>query len=271
MDYLGILKNNGFVFSKKFGQNFITDLSLLRAIVADAEVDNDLVIEVGCGAGTLTRCLCERASRVIGFEIDERLRSVLDVTLDGIPNVQIEFADVMKLDDGELYAITQRKPFKLVANLPYYITTPLLFRFLYLKNLSSLTVMVQKEVAQRMCAKADTANYGALTAQLALMGDAKYLRTVSRSAFTPSPNVDSAVVRLDIAPKCDESEIKKVKRLIATAFAMRRKTLANNLSSAYGINKGMAIELIQKAGFREDVRGETLDVSDFIHLSKFLS
>ena len=184
-------------FNKKFGQNFITDKNLLAAIVADAGVTSaDVVWEIGAGAGTLTLALAEKAKEVVAFEIDEELRPVLSVTLKDKPNVTVVYEDFMKTDRETPAS------FKVVANLPYYVTTPILMRLLEsAKRPESVTVMVQKEVAERLVAAPGTEEYGAITASMALVANAKITRIVGRQNFTPPPNVDSAVVRVDLMDK----------------------------------------------------------------------
>ena len=164
-----ILKDKNFVFNKQFGQNFITDNNLLDAIVADSGVTaDDVVVEIGTGAGTLTKAIAKVAKKVISFEIDRNLKDVLDVTLSGVENVQVVFRDIMKVTDNELKEIVGEQ-YKVVANLPYYITTPIIMRFLEGDfKPQSLTIMIQKEVAERLTAKAGTADYGAITAAVEL-------------------------------------------------------------------------------------------------------
>ena len=272
MDIKQILKDEGFVFSKRYGQNFITDTNLLHAIALDAELEKgDVCVEVGTGAGTLTAQLCDAAGKVVSFEVDERLSGVLRRTLAGKDNLRLVFADILK--DGEKVLKSEvQGPYKVVANLPYYITTPIIFFFLADENCRSITVMVQKEVAERLVSEAGKSEYGAVSAQVALLGNVKITRIVPRTLFYPVPSVDSAVIRIDINPKVDDKQKRdKVSRLIAAAFSMRRKTLANNLSSAFGISREQAIAAITACGFQESIRGEKLSVFDFIRLEEKLS
>ena len=180
------------------------------------------------------------------------------------------FKDVTKADDADIERAAGKR-YKLVANLPYYITTPIIMRFIECENRpESITVMVQKEVGDRLVAEAGSAEYGAITAAVRLEGDAAITRTVSRKMFYPSPNVDSCVVTVKMNDRYASVDKKKVKKLIRAAFAMRRKTLSNNLSAGFGISKKEAADAIAKAGFSADVRGETLDVDDFVRLSEFI-
>lgn len=259
------LRKHGFTCSKRYGQNFLSDPQLLAAIAACGADEGDAVVEVGAGAGTLTRALCERGCRVTAFEIDENLRPVLNETLQGT-DAQVIFADVMEYDLENLGA----QPYRLVANLPYYITTPVIFRFLYDERLRSLTVMVQKEVAERICAAAGTPAYGALGAQMQIMGDVRIVRNVPRQMFFPAPEVDSAVVRLDISPKASRAQLPAYRKTVAAAFAMRRKTLANNLCASFRLSKAEAEALTESVCGNKAARGETLTPAQFLQLSEKL-
>ena len=267
----GVLKDNNFRFKKAFGQNFITDTNLLAAIVNDANVENDIVVEIGPGAGTLTKEIAKKAKHVYAFEIDKQLKVVLDNTLNGVENVDVIFKDIQKVSDDELVETIGTKDYKIVANLPYYITTPIIMKFLegsYLPK--SITIMVQKEVAERLVADAGTSEFGAITLAIKLYGDAKIKRIVSRKMFTPSPNVDSAIVNIEISNKYDDVDKEKVKKLIKAAFSMRRKTLVNNISSVYKLEKEKIISSIKTLGFEEKVRGEELDIEDYIKLANII-
>ena len=264
-----ILRASGFRFNKALGQNFIFDGNLLDAIVSDAGVTaEDTVVEIGTGAGTLTARLAARAKKVFSFEVDERLRPVLDISLKGAENVEVVFRDVMKMKDDELREMIGGE-FKVVANLPYYITTPLIMRFAESTlPVRSLTVMVQKEVADRLTAEVGSADYAAVTLAVKVFGDAAVTRIVDRHMFRPAPNVDSAVVRVDRVPgRLDGADEKLVRKLVRAAFAMRRKTLVNNLAASFGIPKQQATDLVTACGFPADVRGERLSLDDFIRLA----
>lgn len=265
-----ILRGADFHFNKALGQNFITDTNLLKAIVQDAGITpDDIVVEIGTGAGTLTRELANVAKKVYSFEVDRNLERVLALSLQGLENVEVVFRDILKMKDDEVREIVGT-PFKVVANLPYYITTPLVLRFIESDlDILSLTVMVQKEVADRFVAKSNTADYSAITLAIEIAGDAKITRDVSRNMFYPMPNVDSAVVRIDVdRHKLDGENVPLIHKLARSAFAMRRKTLANNLSVSFGITKQDATERIKSAGFAPLIRGEALSLDDFVKLSK---
>lgn len=267
-----IIRGVNFRFNKALGQNFITDGNLLDAIVADSGVTgDDVVVEIGTGAGTLTRALAKVAKKVFSFEVDRNLEPVLALSLQGVDNVEVVFRDVLKMKDNALAEIVGNK-FKVVANLPYYVTTPLAMRFLESSlDVESLTVMVQKEVADRFVAKANTADYSAITLAIECVGNARVTRNVSRNMFYPSPNVDSAVVRIDVdRQKLAGENTALLHKLVRGAFAMRRKTLANNLSVAFRMSKQQAAELIESCGFSPLVRGEALSLCDYVKLNRAL-
>ncbi len=265
------LKTEGFAFKKRLGQNFITDKNLLASIVEASGVQpSDVVVEIGCGAGTLTRAISERAKKVIGFEIDGSLKPVLSKTLDGVENAEIIFKDFLKADLAALEKSIGK--FSVVANLPYYVTTPLITKILDESTLcESLTVMVQEEVAERFCAIPATPDYGAITAVIALRASAKILKRVPREMFTPRPNVDSAVVKLTIEdgriPVADASLYKKV---VHAAFASRRKTLENNLVRAFDMPREEAEALLISCKIDLKARGETLSPMKFAELADAL-
>lgn len=271
MDILRNLKNSGFTFSKKYGQNFITDEKLLSDIADDAALTrDDVVLEVGAGAGTLTRALAERAGKVIAFEIDRSLEPTLSHTLRDYDNVTVIYDDVTQYSEEELDYLTGGR-YKVVANLPYYITTPLLFMFLDRVNTPvSLTVMVQKEVAERICANEKKGDYGALSVSVAVRADAEITRIVSREKFTPAPNVDSAVVRIVLRGATGAKDDGTLYGLIKKAFAMKRKTLVNNLSAGYAISKSEAESWLTEVGIKPSARAEELSAAQFVILSDLI-
>lgn len=267
-----ILAENDFGFKKKFGQNFITDKNLLESIVSLAEVGpQDTVVEIGCGAGTLTRALAGVAKKVVAYEIDTSLKPVLAQTLAGLDNAEVVFRDFLKVDLKELES--DLGSYRVVANLPYYITTPLIMKLIeQSESCESITVMVQEEVAQRLCASENTPEYGAITASVALRAQAKIVKKVPRTAFTPRPNVDSAVVHLKIEDKrlpVKDTEI--YKKVVRSAFLSRRKTLVNNLIVTFGLTRADAEEVLNSVGIDIKARGETLSPGQFATLSDALT
>ena len=273
MEVKEILRKYGFTFKKNLGQNFLTEGSLLRAIVKDAGVESeDIVVEIGTGAGTLTSAISEKAKHVYTFDVDTCLQPVLAETLAGKENVTINFLDVLKISDEKLKEIIGEQPFRVVANIPYYVTTPLIMRFLESDlNCKSLTVMVQKEVADRLIAEPDTENYGAITLAVELRGTARVTRNVARQLFHPAPKVDSAVVHIDIDDnKYDIKDKPFLQRLIRAGFQMRRKTLVNNIGASLGITKDRAKEVLVSLGYSESIRGEALAIEDYIKIAEAL-
>ena len=259
MDLRSILERHGFEFKKQFGQNFLTDVNLLDSIVALSGIDeNTTVVEIGCGAGTLTRAIAKKAKKVYAFDVDVKLQPVLAETLAGLENVEVIFRDFNKLDLKEFEK--EIGEYSVVANLPYYITTPLVTKLLEESDLvKSASIMVQEEVAFRFCAKEDTPEYGAITAAIALKGTAKIIKKVPRTMFMPRPNVDSAVVRIDFErgriPVLDE---KAYRQAVKCAFLNRRKTLENNLINSFGVSRETSKEILRVCGTEEKARGETL-------------
>lgn len=260
-------------FNKAYGQNFIFDLNLLKAIVSDANIcKDDNVLEIGAGAGTLTKSICEKAKKVVAFEIDNNLKDVLNENLLGLNNVTLIFNDFMKVDASVIDNLFNGEKYKVVANLPYYITTPIIFKLLEeCNNISELNIMVQREVADRICAKENTENYGALTASIGIIADAYVSRKVSRKMFLPMPNVDSAVVKIIVnRNKYNIKDISNTRKLIKGAFLMRRKTLENNLKSQFGISGEVARDLLNTLGLDIKIRGEALSSKQFVDLANLL-
>lgn len=257
-------------YKKQFGQNFIYDTNLLKAIVCDAEItSDDEVLEIGVGAATLTKCLCEKAKKVVCYEIDESLRERIYENLKDYSNFQINFKDIMLANADEINNKFNDK-FKIVANLPYYITSPIIFKFLEEDyNLDSLTIMVQKEVADRICSKENCKDYGILSVMIASRADAKIVRQINRKMFTPVPNVDSSLVNIKINKnKFGIKNISIFREFIKNCFSMRRKTLMNNLKGF--CPKEKLEECLNNFNFPLNVRSEQLSVENLVMLYKNL-
>ncbi len=270
-DLKSVLEKHGFRFKKQFGQNFISDTNLLQSIVTASGITKETtVVEIGCGAGTLTRALAENAKKVYAFDVDKDLQPVLAETLAGLDNVEVIFRDFNKVNLTELEE--EIGEYTVVANLPYYITTPLVTKLLEeSKKVQGLSIMVQEEVAERFCARANTPEYGSITAAIALKGVAKIVKRVPRSLFYPRPNVDSAVVKIDFDRGRLQVKSEKAYRLtVKYAFLNRRKTLENNLVSGFKLTREQAKEVLKKAGIDEKARGETLTPERFAVLSDTL-
>lgn len=271
-DLRAVLSECGFNFKKKFGQNFITDANLLKSIVSAAGVgEADSVIEIGCGAGTLTRAIAEKAKKVTAYEIDTALKPVLARTLAGVENAEVVFKDFLKVNLEE--AERETGEYAVVANLPYYVTTPLICKILdESKTCKSLTVMVQEEVAERFCAKENTPEYGAITAVIALRARAEIVKRVPRTMFVPRPNVDSAVVKLTIEDgRLAVKDPLLYKKVVHAAFSSRRKTLENNLVNSFKLSRETAQKAIKDCGIDLKARGETLSPEKFALLADVLS
>lgn len=271
MDIKQILKEQGFRFNKQFGQNFLTDTSLLNEIVDDSQIDGGTVLEIGAGAGTLTRQLSKRADRVIAFEIDRNLEQVLKITLETCSNVQVVIGDIMRYKVEDIETLCGGD-FKVVANIPYYLTTPLIMTFVENSDkVQSLTLTIQKEVAERLAAKPATKDYGAITVAVNAVADVTLTRQLSRTLFYPQPNVDSAVVRIDMnRNKFDILNRKLFRKTVKTAFAMRRKTLVNNIMVGFAVDRNKAERLLRDSNLDVSCRGEELSVEQFVDLYKII-
>ena len=269
-----VLQKYQFVFQKKFGQNFLIDPHVLDKIIDAAELTkDDFVLEIGPGIGTMTQALSKAAREVVAVEIDRNLIPILEDTLRDCPNVTVVNADIMKLD---VAALAQEKnggrPIKVVANLPYYITTPIIMGLLESGvPLASITVMVQKEVAERMQAGPGTKDYGALSLAVQYYADVYLAANVPPNCFMPRPNVGSAVVLL----KCYEQPPVAVKnkdlmfRLIRASFQQRRKTMTNSLthSAELDLDKDQVTAALKEMGLSETIRGEALTLAQFAELA----
>lgn len=266
-----VLEKHGFHFKKQFGQNFISDGNLLRSIVEASGITKETtVVEIGCGAGTLTRALAEAAKQVYAFDIDRDLQPVLAETLAGLDNVEVIFRDFNKLDLKEFEK--EIEEYTVVANLPYYITTPLVTKLLEESDkVQGLSIMVQEEVADRFCAKENTPEYGSITAAIALKGSAKVVKRVSRNLFYPRPNVDSAVVKIEFERgRVAVKDEKAYRQTVKCAFLNRRKTLENNLVNFFKMSREEAKAALAEAGVEEKARGETLSPQRLANLSDVL-
>ncbi len=274
-----VLDQFGIRAKKKYGQNFLINRSVVDQIVEAAGiVREDCVLEIGPGIGTMTQLLSEAAGHVVAVEIDESLEKVLAVTLEDRNNVTVLFQDILKTDLPAISAeYNQGRPLKCVANLPYYITTPILLQLLQeAENFESITIMVQKEVADRILATEKDKEYGALSLAVRYYSEPERVCIVPPGCFVPRPGVDSAVLRLQMrkAPPVEADE-KFLFALIRASFNQRRKTLANALShglqnGAYAVNREMVQEALREMGLPESVRGEKLSLEQFAKLARKL-
>lgn len=275
---IAVLNKYHFIFQKRFGQNFLIDTHVLNKIVREAGITkDDFVLEIGPGIGTLTQYLCEAAGEVAAVEIDANLIPILKDTLSAYDNVMVINEDILKVD---IAALTQEKnggnPIKVVANLPYYITTPIIMGLLEGgAPLASITIMVQKEVAERMQAQPGTKDYGALSLAVQYYAKAEIVANVPPNCFMPRPNVGSAVIRLTryAEPPVEVKNEKYLFAMIRASFNQRRKTLQNGLSHepALHLTKEQVADALRKMGLSESIRGEALTLAQFAELSNRLS
>lgn len=285
MAYLGtpgatkeIINKYSFAFQKRFGQNFLIDSNILENIISAAGITkNDFVLEIGPGIGTMTQYLCETARQVVAVEIDKMLIPILRDTLSEYNNVEVINKDVLKVDIKSLAEEKNNgKPIKVVANLPYYITTPIIMGlFESGVPIESITIMVQKEVADRMQTGPGSKDYGALSLAVQYYAEAQVVLNVSSNCFMPRPNVDSAVIKLTKhkIPAVEVLDEALLFKLIRASFNQRRKTLVNGLknSSELDFSKEQILEAIHSIGKDENIRGEKLTLSEFAMLSNCLT
>lgn len=274
-DITALLQRHGFHFSKSLGQNFLTAAWVPQQIAAESGIEKtDGALEIGPGVGCLTAELAKTAGRVTAIELDERLRDVLAETLADFDNVSVVFADALKADLPAVCAETLgNRPWKVCANLPYNVTTPLITAFLEAGCFESVTVMIQKEVAERLCAAPGTGEYGAFSVLVQWYAESRLLFDVPPHCFVPQPKVTSAVVRMDrrAAPPAQVDDEKFFFRTVRAAFAQRRKTLANALRSGFSeLDRADIASAMEEALLPPAVRGETLSIMQFAALSNAL-
>ncbi len=273
---IGVIKSlfekHGFSFTKSLGQNFLINPAVCPKIAEmGGAAEGVCALEIGTGVGVLTKELAKRCDKVIAVEIDDSLKPILEETLADYDNVEIVFADVMETDLAALLA--EKAPGMqtvVCANLPYYITSPVIMRVLESRiAVSSMTVMVQKEAADRICAAPGTRDCGAISCAVSYYSDPKLLFKVGRGSFMPSPNVDSAVIRLDIKQTSDRPQEweRLMFRIIRTAFSQRRKQIANPLSGELKISKPELAEIMERCGIKPTARAEELTLRDYAGLT----
>lgn len=271
-----LLARHGFHFSKALGQNFIVNPSVCPRMADESGIDSESgVIEIGAGIGVLTAELAKRAKKVVCIELDSKLLPILDETLADFDNIEIINADVLKTD---LAALIDEKfggmPVYVCANLPYYITSPVIMTLLESRlPLKAVTVMVQREAAQRLCAPVSSRLSGAVTVAVDYYAEARKLFDVSAGSFMPAPKVDSSVIRLDIRekPGIEVSDEKLFFSMVHAAFSQRRKTASNSISSGTGIPKAVVAEAIERCGFPPSVRAESMTAEQLAALCEALN
>lgn len=267
-----LLSSQGFSFKKSLGQNFLINGEVCPAMAEAACDDNTGVLEIGPGIGVLTEQLSKRAKKVVAIELDSRLEKLLKITLADCKNVEIIFGDAMKLDLKKIIEehFGDCDRVSVCANLPYYITSPIVMMLLENKlPIDNITVMVQLEAAERLCAEVGTRDAGAVTAAVTYYAEKEILFYVGRESFLPSPNVDSAVIQLKIRkePAVKVNDEKKFFRLVKACFAQRRKTLVNTVSNTMGVDKTALRTALSDIGLEETVRGEQLTMEQLAALS----
>lgn len=270
----GIMRKNKIFAKKCFGQNFLIDDTILENIVTNSNVEkDDLVIEIGPGLGNLTAYILETGAKVIAFEIDNDMIDILNDRFNGNDNLCIENIDILKADLSE-YISDVKGNVRVIANLPYYITTPIIFKLLeYKEKIASITVMVQKEVADRIASKPGSKEYGVLTVNTNYQADVNKLFNVPNTSFIPAPNVTSAVIK--ITPNKEKEEALGIKNgkifeeLVKKAFSERRKKMANSLANCglCGLTKPEIEEIIKSVNLKETVRAEEVSVEDFVKIA----
>lgn len=272
-----LLNRHGFNFSKTLGQNFLIDKNVLNKIVSASELnENSCVLEIGPGAGTLTRRLAETGARCTAVEIDKALLPILGETLAGFDNFNLINSDILKVDLKKLIKDEfDNKPFHVIANLPYYITTPIIMQILESRlPVVSMTLMVQKEVADRMCATCGSKEYGALSVAVQYYTIPTVICRAEPHCFIPQPKVASSVVHLKVSatPTVTVSDEKKFFAIVKSSFGQRRKTLLNALSKSpyFSANKDSVRSALIQMGVDENIRGEKLSISQFAKLSELL-
>ncbi|MDD6207759.1 MAG: 16S rRNA (adenine(1518)-N(6)/adenine(1519)-N(6))-dimethyltransferase RsmA [Clostridiales bacterium] len=275
---IAVLEKYQFHFQKRFGQNFLIDTHVLDKIIRAAQITSeDLVLEIGPGIGTMTQYLCENARQVIAVEIDSNLIEILSDTLSPYDNVTVINEDILKLDINQIVEQQNNgRPIKVVANLPYYITTPIIMGlFESHVPIDSITVMVQKEVAERMQAGPGSKDYGALSLAVQYYAEAYIAANVPPNCFMPRPNVDSAVIRLTRhkTPVVNVQDEALMFRLIRASFNQRRKTLVNGLNNSpeLSFSKDQIVHALEQSGLSPSIRGEALTLAQFATLSDELS
>ncbi|MDR7869661.1 MAG: 16S rRNA (adenine(1518)-N(6)/adenine(1519)-N(6))-dimethyltransferase RsmA [Tissierellaceae bacterium] len=269
-----IIDRYGFKFSKSLGQNFLIDGNIVRKIVQGANITkDDYVLEVGPGIGTLTEELALNAKKVVSVELDESLLPVLDETLQDYDNVEIVHGDILKID---LRKLIDEKfdggPVKVVANLPYYVTTPILAMFLEESfNIDSITVMIQKEVADRMISSHGSKVYGSLTVFVNFYSNPEIVLKVPKTVFMPQPKIDSTVIKLNIKKDLPDVDREQLFKVVKAAFSKRRKTLLNALSTyGFDLDKEFIKNALEEIQINPEIRAENLTLEDFINISKIL-
>ncbi|MDO5027911.1 MAG: 16S rRNA (adenine(1518)-N(6)/adenine(1519)-N(6))-dimethyltransferase RsmA [Bacillota bacterium] len=267
-----LLDQYGFSFTKSLGQNFLIDQNIVDKIIRQGQIEGENVLEIGPGIGTMTYSIAQKAKKVLAIEVDQSLKDILAYTLGEFSNVKVHFADVLKTDIEKLaQEYFGDQPFKVVANLPYYITSPILIYLLKSQaNISEIIVMMQKEVAQRIVADQSKKDYGSISVFIAYFGQAEILMTVPNTVFMPKPKVDSAVIKIKIDNKNKDVNIGALEKILRAAFGQRRKTILNSLSKGLGLEKSQIEAVLNSLEIPTTYRAENISLEEYLQLSREL-
>ncbi len=272
-DVIKLLRDKNMYAKKQFGQNFLVDKNILNKIVEISEITkDDIIIEIGPGMGCLTEYLCINAKKVICYEIDKDMVEILQNTVvSKYDNVNIINEDFLKVDLSEYNYVDKCVNVKVVANLPYYITTPIIFKLLSETKINQFTFMVQKEVGERLTGKPNTKDYNSLSVAMNFKTESKIAYRVKPHCFYPAPNVDSVLLLVKVVKTdCEPNLEAKFLKFVQDIFVQRRKTIINNLVGKYGYDKGSLIEKFNEIGYRIDLRAESLNTEQIFELFKYL-
>ena len=272
-DVIKLLRDKNMYAKKQFGQNFLVDKNILNKIVEISEITkDDIIIEIGPGMGCLTEYLCINAKKVICYEIDKDMVEILrNTVVSKYDNVNIINEDFLKVDLSEYNYVDKCVNVKVVANLPYYITTPIIFKLLSETKINQFTFMVQKEVGERLTGKPNTKDYNSLSVAMNFKTESKIAYRVKPHCFYPAPNVDSVLLLVKVVKTdCEPNLEAKFLKFVQDIFVQRRKTIINNLVGKYGYDKGSLIERFNEIGYRIDLRAESLNTEQIFELFKYL-
>lgn len=267
-----ILEKHGFSFTKSLGQNFLIDQNIVDKIIKEGSIEGENILEIGPGIGTMTHSMAKLAKKVVAIEIDEKLKPILKETVGNFDNTEVIFSDVLKTDikklAGEKFG---GEPFKVVANLPYYITSPILVYLLKSKaNISEIIVMMQREVADRIASSVGNKEYGSISVFIKYFGDSKIIMNVPNTVFMPKPKIGSAVIKITLNKEDRRISIEALEKVLRAAFQQRRKTVVNSLASGLGIEKDEVRNALKKLGISETFRAENLSLNDFLEVAEKL-
>ncbi len=264
-----LLDRHGFNFTKSLGQNFLIDQNIVEKIVRQGQIQGENVVEIGPGIGTLTREMAKEANKVLAIEIDQKLSPLLEETIGEFQNTKVIFQDILKTD---IEKVTREyfngHPFKVVANLPYYITSPILIYLLKSNaNISEIIVMMQREVADRIVATNGNKEYGSISVFLKYFGDSKILMNVPNTVFMPKPKVGSSVIRLQVKKEKRQEKVEDIEKILRAAFGKRRKTILNSLSTGLNLEKDYIRKVLEDLNISENSRAENLTLDDYLSLT----